>query len=77
MFFLWTILFKEIHACPITSFENKTASASGATCLSVSGIKKDIVISKKPDKNRIVRYVPSTKEHEQIKFNAIHKLKTR
>jgi len=64
MIFLWTILFRGESCLPYNvGSENEISIRSLAQLVStVSGIKKDIVISKKPDiKAEIDRYVPSTK----------------
>jgi len=64
MIFLWTILFQGESCLPYNvGSENEISIRSLAQLVStVSGIKKDIVISKKPDiKAEIDRYVPSTK----------------
>lgn len=64
MIFLWTILFKGESCLPynVGSEKEITIRSLAQLVSTISGIKKDIVISKKPDKKtEIDRYVPSTK----------------
>lgn len=71
MIFLWTILFRGESCLPYNVGSEKEINIRSLAQLvsTVSGIKKDIVISKKPDiKAEIDRYVPSTKR-AQNKLN--------
>lgn len=64
MIFIWTIFFRGESCLPYNVGSEKEINIGSLAQLVsiVSGIKKDIVISKKPDiKAEIDRYVPSTK----------------
>ena len=63
MIFLWTILFRGESCLPynVGSEEEIDIRSLAKLVSSAFGIKKDIVISKKPDiKAQIERYIPST-----------------
>lgn len=68
MIFLWTIFFRGESCLPYNVGSEKEINIRSLAELvsSVFGIKKDIVISKKPDiKTPVDRYVPSTKRAQK------------